>query len=121
MGVGHSQISDHDVHGGRRVIRYNRYVPAGFMTSLSELPNGMSLHRQICPWQLHKRAGDETHRESKEKRVTLFTPSMDVGHEAGLVYAWRERVDKVEEQGDDQHDRVSWGDIFQAMRAVERR
>lgn len=66
VGVGHSQVSDHDVHGGRRVIRYNGDVPAGFVTCLGELAHGVPLHRQICPWQLDESTGNQAHRKGKE-------------------------------------------------------
>lgn len=66
VGIGYSQVSDHDVHRGRRVIRYDGDVPASFVTGLSKLANGVPFHRQVCPGQLDKSASDKAHRESKE-------------------------------------------------------
>jgi hypothetical protein len=93
-------------------------MPACFVARLRKLADSMSFHWQVRSWDLHKRGGDCGHDESKKQRVSLLSTRMNVCHERGLVYAWRQRIDKVEEQGNDKEHGVSRGYILEPMGPV---
>ena len=114
----YSQVPGNDMHRRGRIVRRNGDVATRFVARLREFAHGLTLHREVRPGHLHESACHAGHDERKKEWIPLLPVRVDVGHEAGLVHAWRQRIHKVEEKSDDEEDRIAWRDVLEPVRAV---
>lgn len=101
-----------------RIVRDDRDVAASFVASLSQFAHRVPFHRQVRPGNLDQRRCHGRHDERKEERIPLLAPGVHIRHERGLVHTRRERIHKVEEEGDDEQDRVARSDVFEPVRPI---
>ena len=106
------------MHRRRWIIRRDRNMTTGFVARLRQFTHRVSSHWEIGSWQLNQGRGYGGHDQREEERVTFLPASMEISHVRWLVDARRKRVDKVEEQSNDQHDGIPGGDFLEAVGTV---
>jgi hypothetical protein len=106
------------MHRRRWVIGRDRNMTTGFMARLCQFTHRVSSHGEIRSWQLNQGRSYGGHDQREEERVTFLPVSAEIGHVRWLVDTRRKRVDKVEEQSDDQHDGVPGGDFLEAVGTI---
>jgi hypothetical protein len=106
------------MHRCRRVVRDDGDVARGLVARLRKLADRGAVEGDVRPRDLDECRGNGAHDERKEHRVALLPACVQVGHEARLVDAGREWVYKVEEERDDERDRVPGRDVLEPVRLV---